>query len=236
MRILVTNDDSINAFGLRELVSLAKKYGDVVVVAPEYEQSGKSHAINIRRGLRLKSVDIGLDVPAFSLDSTPADCVRIAHYGMKLDFDLVFSGINSGLNMGEDIFYSGTCAAVSEAAFINKSALAFSTYPHSQGDLRPWFDRIMEYFQAEDLLKPGRIYNINVPHNPLGIKTTFQGKTHYDTQFNLRDGLYYQEGEHHFEREQNPGTDVWAVFNNHISITPLNSDRTDSEMMRKLRK
>ncbi|NLD25983.1 MAG: 5'/3'-nucleotidase SurE, partial [Acholeplasmataceae bacterium] len=235
MRILITNDDSINAFGLKELVDLAKKYGDVVVVAPEYEQSGKSHGINIHRGIQLKAVDIGLGVPAYSVDSTPADCVRIAYYGMKLDFDLVFSGINSGLNMGEDIFYSGTCAAVSEAAFINKAALAFSTYPNRQGDLRPWFDRVMDYMLAEDLLKAGRIYNINVPNNPQGLKITFQGKTYYDIEFVLREGLYYQEGEHHYERDQdNHGSDVWAVFNNYISITPLKADRTDHDLMRKL--
>src|SRR5690606_763523 len=125
MKILITNDDSIRARGLWELARLSKKYGDVKVLAPAFEQSGKSHAINIHAGIRMEKY-AHEDIEAYSFDSTPADCVRVACFGLAWDFDIVFSGINCGLNLGEDIFYSGTCAAATEAALLGKKAVAFS--------------------------------------------------------------------------------------------------------------
>ena len=107
MRILVTNDDGVNAQGIKILANVAKKFGEVVCVAPIYEQSGKSHCIDIKEPFVVKKYnDILPEVKTYVVDSTPADCVRIAYYYLKEDFDIVFSGINNGYNLGEDILYS----------------------------------------------------------------------------------------------------------------------------------
>ncbi|MFY9421767.1 MAG: 5'/3'-nucleotidase SurE [Bacilli bacterium] len=234
MKILVTNDDSIRSKGLWELVRLSKKYGEVKVLAPAREQSGKSHGINIRSGLKLEKFDLG-DVEAYSLDSTPADCVRAARFGFGWDFDIVFSGINRGLNLGEDILYSGTCAAATEAALLGKKGLAFSTVWHTFDTIVSEFDAIMEFILSEGLLEKGDLYNVNVPEETKGIKLTFQGNNHYDTRFDLSPkGFFFQKGKHHREREENVGSDVWAIHNGYISVTPLNFDRTDYGLLRKL--
>jgi len=234
MKILITNDDSIQARGLWELVRLAKKYGEVKVLAPRYEQSGKSHSLNLSGGLKLERYEAG-EVEAFSLDSTPADCVRAALFGLRWDFDIVFSGINRGLNLGEDIFYSGTCAAATEAALLGKKGIAFSSSWHSFDGIISEFDRIMDFILAEGLLEKGNLYNVNAPERIEGIKLTFQGNNHYETHFILNQDFFYQKGVAHREREKAVGSDVWAVYNNFVSITPMNYDRTDREILRKLK-
>ena len=98
MRILITNDDGINAEGIRVLCAWARTKGDVTVVAPKVEQSGKSHAIDFTRPIEIKEVALADDITVWSMDSTPADCVRFAVLGMKWQFDLVISGINRVLS------------------------------------------------------------------------------------------------------------------------------------------
>lgn len=234
MKILITNDDSINSPGLWELVGLSKKYGKIKVIAPVREQSGKSHGINIHERLRLEKVEKeGLE--CYSLNSMPADCVRAAYFGFGWDFDIVFSGVNRGLNIGEDIFYSGTCAAATEAALLGKIGIAFSTVSETFDTFVSKFDKIMDFILSKNLLREGSLYNVNVPREVKGIKFTFQGKNHYDTRFILEDGHFIQRGTHHYEKEkENINSDVWAIYNNYISVTPLNFDRTDYELFEKL--
>ena len=238
MKILVTNDDSIFSPGLLALVKLAQKHGEVFVVAPLKQQSGKSHAINIIDGLELQKIDLGLDIDAYSFNSTPADCVRAAHFGLKRDFDIVFSGINDGLNTGEDIAYSGTVAATTEAVLLGKKALAFSAFPSKYNDVVLAYDEIMEYISENKLLEINSFYNINVPSNDYqGIKITKQGNTHFNTIFELEDGLFFQRGHHQYHLDKdNQYSDVWATVNNYISITPLTVDRTNFEIYRKFLK
>jgi 5'-nucleotidase len=165
----------------------------------------------------------------------PADCVRVASYGLDWEFDIVLSGINNGLNLGEDIFYSGTCAAATEAAMMGKKALAFSAPPGAFKVVSTVFNEIMEFLISSKLFENGNLFNINVPAK--GIKLTFQGKNHYDTRFVPEDELYYQRGRHHFEKEEaNINSDVWAIYNNYISVTPMNYDRTDYQIYQKFSK
>ena len=103
MKILITNDDGIKAEGIKLLVELSKKYGEILVVAPSQEQSAKSHCIEIKKGINVTKVEEFEGITCYSLDSTPADCVRFATYGLKYDYDIVFSGINRGYNLGDDI-------------------------------------------------------------------------------------------------------------------------------------
>ena len=106
MKILLTNDDGIGAKGISVLANWAKRLGEVTVIAPKSEQSGKSHGINIHSEMEIKAVDFPGAARAFAVDSTPADCVRFALLGLGEKFDLVLSGINCGLNIGTDIVYS----------------------------------------------------------------------------------------------------------------------------------
>ena len=178
MRILITNDDGIYSEGIKILVEKAKKYGEVIVIAPEVEQSAKSHAINIRTAIPVKKVNIFEGVEAYSVDSSPADCVRFALYGLKDNFDIVFSGINRGYNLGEDILYSGTVGAAMEAVLGGKKAIAFSTNPKTFKGSK-YFDEVMDYVLKNKLLEKHDLYNINFPKESKGIKHTVQGMTHF---------------------------------------------------------
>ena len=129
MRILITNDDGLHASQLVPLVKGAQKLGEVVTVVPKYEQSGKSHGIEIHKAFEVTTVELAPGITAIAVDSTPADCVRYAILGMHEQFDLVISGINRGLNIGRDIMYSGTVGAVLEASNLGVQAIAFSTEP-----------------------------------------------------------------------------------------------------------
>ena len=163
MKILIVNDDGINAEGIKHLVNWAKTKGEVSVFAPKVQQSGKSHSIEIHGGYEVKKVDIFDGVEAYSVDSTPADCVRIATLGMKKKFDLVLSGINCGYNLGEDIHYSGTVGACYEAAKCGIKAIAISTSFTTFDNAVKNLDRVFEEIQKpEKDLSPLSVNS----HNP----------------------------------------------------------------------
>ncbi|MCK9536001.1 MAG: 5'/3'-nucleotidase SurE [Bacilli bacterium] len=233
MRILVTNDDSVRAEGLKVLANLAAIYGEVLVVAPFEEQSAQSHSINIKNGFRLEQFEIGLKIDTYFCDSTPADCVRAAHYALRKPFDIVLSGINNGFNLGEDITYSGTVAAAVEAAFLGKKTIAFSAAVGKTHMTKELFVRIIDYFKLHHLFDYCDIYNINIPDNPRGIKITRQGKTHFYTEFVNHKNLWYQKGYHRYYLEKEIPTDVWAINNGFISVTPLTVDRTNYTVFKK---
>ena len=227
MKILITNDDGIKAEGIKLLVELSKKYGEILVVAPSQEQSAKSHCIEIKKGINVTKVEEFEGITCYSLDSTPADCARFATYGLKYDYDIVFSGINRGYNLGDDILYSGTVGAAMEAALCNKKALAFSTKYNDFSGAVKYFDMAMEYIINNKLLEKHNLYNINIPPKVEGVRMTRQGDTHFNTKFELEKNEYYQRGEPHFELElDKKDSDICAILENEISITPLTKDRT----------
>lgn len=236
MKILITNDDGINAEGLSVLVDCVRNYGEIIVVAPMVEQSGKSHSINVYSGIKgKKHPNLFGDIEAYSLDSTPADCVRFAHHYLKYDFDVVLSGVNNGYNMGEDIMYSGTVAGAAEAHFLGKKGLAFSTTKNDFSGVAANFDKIMTFIIDNKLLEVNDVYNINIPPVAKGIRLTKQGSTHYDVRFDIENDLYFQRGGPHFEREKfNLASDVNAIINQRVSITPLTNDRTNYHVFKKL--
>ena len=236
MKILVTNDDSVNAEGLKTLTGLAADFGEVFVVAPWDEQSAKSHAINITTGFQLEKVKSQMKCEVYYCRSTPADCVRSAHFALNKDFDIVFSGINSGFNLGEDIFYSGTVSAAIEATFHNKKAIAFSAPRGKTYIKKATFKKIMDFFTKNNLFDLCDIYNVNIPENPQKLMITRQGKTHFNADFTYRNNLWHQEGYHQYHCEKDITTDVWAVCNGCISVTPLTVDRTDYAAYKKLLK
>ena len=164
MKILITNDDSISSEVLLPLAKWAKQFGEVTVVVPKYEQSGKSHCIEIRKAFEVKQVPFDdPDIKAYTVDSSPADCVRFALEGMQTTFDFVISGINRGLNLGVDVLYSGTLGAVFEAATFGLPAVALSTKSGGFNEAMEALDEIKDFFVHHDLMNKNSLYNINIP-------------------------------------------------------------------------
>lgn len=238
MRILITNDDGINAKGLLPFAQWAQRYGDVTVFAPKVEQSGKSHGIEIHKAFEVKKVDFAPGITAYSVDSTPADCVRIAILGMKMEFDLVLSGINRGLNIGQDIIYSGTAGAIFEANALGVPALAFSTTPDYYGKAIRHLDEIYDYICRHHLLDKCDLYNINIPDDPVGYRITRQGGMYYSDNFGrLENDLFLPQGIDVFKSSNNMDLDTDAVLVGHyISISPLTLDRTNKAVYESLQK
>ena len=236
MRILITNDDGIAAPALPHLVKWAQGLGDVTVVAPKIEQSGKSQAIDFFREVEIKRTPRLGDVEAWAMDSTPADCVRFGITGLKKDYDLVISGINKGFNLGHDIAYSGTVGAIMEAARLGVPAIAFSMdYEANAEDVIPYLDGVLDFMNEKGLWDCGSLYNVNVPNNVEGICITRQGGMFYSDAFEKREGDYYiQVGDPIRNPELNLTLDTDAIWANHISISPLTHDRTDNEVFEKL--
>ena len=235
MKILITNDDGIQAPGLPALVQWAKKYGEVTVIAPKVEQSAKSHAIEIRKPFRLEQVELVEGVTAYSLDSTPADCVRYGILGRGEQFDLVISGVNRGLNVGVDIIYSGTVAAVFEANNLGVKAIAFSTAPEYYEEAAKHLDDIYGYILDKKLLDVCDMYNVNIPVNPGKMVITRQGGNYYSDNFTLAYGMVTPKGVDVFKPCTDDAVDTDCVLRcGNISIMPLHNDRTNMAVYRKL--
>lgn len=228
MRILIVNDDGIGAAQLPALVRWAQALGEVTVVAPKFEQSGKSHGIEIHKPFALEQVDLVPGAECYALDSTPADCVRYAILGMKRQFDLVISGINRGLNVGADIMYSGTVGAVCEAANLGVKAIAFSTSPAYYDRAYIQLDRIYHYITEHKLLELCDIYNVNIPADPCRICITRQGGPYYSDEFTLENGMVTPHGIDVFTPCADDTVDTDCVLRcGNISIMPLALPRTN---------
>ncbi|MBO5945026.1 MAG: 5'/3'-nucleotidase SurE [Clostridia bacterium] len=235
MRILITNDDGIASPILPILARRAEELGEVTVIAPKVEQSGKSHAIDFTRPIEIKRVDIGEGIRAYSMDSTPADCVRFAVCGLKEHFDLVISGVNRGFNLGKDIVYSGTIGAIFEAARLGIKGVALSTDPRTFAAAEEKLDTVLEFFIKHRLLDRNTIYNVNIPLDDEGVLVTRQGGIYFTDDFVHRDGdIYVQVGEMAKNDSTDLRLDTVAVINNYISITPLISEKTNVPLFEEL--
>ena len=235
MNILITNDDGIQAAQLVPLVKWATQYGNVTVVAPKVEQSGKSHGIEIHKPFSIEQVQLVEGVECYAVDSTPADCVRVAILGMKKQFDLVISGVNRGLNIGADIMYSGTVSAVCEAVNLGVKALAFSTPPQYYDFAISHLDQIYAYVQDNHLLDLNDFYNINIPENPKKIVITHQGGPYYSDAFTLENGMVTPHGIDVFAACEDDTVDTDCVLRCcNISIMPLNNQRTNMAVYQQL--
>lgn len=236
-KVLVTNDDSVHSKGIKALVECLTDYEvDILVVAPSSEKSAVSHSITIRHGLKLQQLeDIVPGVKTYSLDGTPADCVKVAKVALKYDFDLVFSGANDGLNMADDVMYSGTVAGAAEGVMLGAVGVALSVARNNVEALKQNFTTIMDFMQKNHMLHANQFYNINIPSNPTGIKITHQTKNATQTIFKLVDGLHYMVGEPDSKTKlQDLEGDVMSYLNGYISITPLTNDRTDYKKIKEL--
>ena len=236
MRILITNDDGVFAEGIRLLAEWARTKGEVTVVAPKVEQSGKSHAIDFTRPIEIKKVDLMEGVTAYSMDSTPADCVRYAVLGMKGEYDLLLSGINRGFNLGKDIVYSGTAGAIFEGGRLGIPGIAFSTEPNTLDGARAHLDRAYNFIMENHLLEESLLYNVNLPNSHGKIRITKQGGIYFRDEYRyLGDDMWEQTG---YIVDQNEGDDMLdtdSVRDGFVSITPLISGRTNLPAFEKIK-
>ena len=235
MRILITNDDGLHASQLLPLIKWWQRHGEVTVFVPKVEQSGKSHSFQIKEPFEVKQVELEPGLTVWSVDSTPADCVRIAVLGMEMQFDLVVSGVNRGFNMGADVMYSGTVAAASEAVNLGMNALALSTNPENYDHSTDALDAVWAYIQENDLFRYNRLYNVNMPASPKGVRITRQGGPYYSDDFPyIGDDLYRPVGKPVWQDSGDDTLDTDATLHGYITITPMTINRTDWEVYRRL--
>ncbi|MBP3569235.1 MAG: 5'/3'-nucleotidase SurE [Lachnospiraceae bacterium] len=238
MRILITNDDSISSEVLLPLAKWTKQFGEVTVVVPKYEQSGKSHCIEIHKAFEVMEVPFDdPDIKAYTVDSSPADCVRYAIEGMHMEFDFVISGINRGVNLGIDMLYSGTVGAVFEAACFDIPAVALSTEPGGFDEAMAALDNIKDFFIKHDLMKKNSIYNVNIPIGSKGIRITRMGGRYYADDFLPQENhMFLPTGKSVWTDNGDYNIDTNAVLTGYTSILPLTLDRTNRKVFEELMK
>ncbi|HYF69841.1 MAG TPA: 5'/3'-nucleotidase SurE [Ohtaekwangia sp.] len=241
MRILVTNDDGIYSPGIAALAKVASRFGEVRIVAPDVEQSSMGHAITASRPLFYKKSPISFEgIPAYRVNGTPADCVALgSHLWDKTD--IVLSGINMGLNLGNSMWHSGTLAGAKQAVLLGMRGIALST---PAGKTEPDFASLEKYVeQALSLLFDSpelTLINVNFPVNPIGLRWTRQSVRLYDGK--VVPGTDPMGRKHYWFtviplEPAEEGTDRWAVEQNYVSITPLRLDLTnEAELHKALKK
>lgn len=237
MNILLTNDDGIQAAGIRALKTALEAAGHrISIIAPDRERSAASHSLTIRNDINVKRIG----EREFAVSGTPVDCVVIAVQKLiDEDIDLVVSGINAGQNMGEDIHYSGTVAAAKEAAFFGYKAIAISinSYQNQKFDVAAKCMAEMIEMGLDQLLKPSSVLNINIPNIDYdeikGIRLTRTGHRKYYNFIKVteehEDGFTYVIGGDKPVWDNQKGTDAEALAEGYISITPLGFEMTKGD-------
>jgi len=251
-RILVTNDDGIEAQGILRLVeALLKLEGmEIYVVAPSEERSGVGHGVTYRTPLAPTPHSFyGLPVKAWAVNGNPADCVKAAYYllfddGVKPD--IVFSGINVGTNLGRDIYYSGTCSAAREAVILGVPGVALSYDNWAEQDnygqvgeivmplLRTFLKQCSEKSLPHDVF-----WNVNIPHRQpadvRGIAAAPLSLHHYEDKYHMEEEGYWLQREYPEGIPQDIDDDYHQLKRGYITVTPVHIDSTDRTLLERLR-
>ena len=226
MKILLTNDDGVDAPGLAALRDAAATLGSASIVAPTQAVSGCAQSATTNRPLCIEN----RSDRTYAVDGTPTDCVRLALHNLKTRFDWVFSGINCGGNLGVDVYYSGTVAAVREAALYGVPGIAISQYHNrpltAQDWLRAaeWASLVLKKLVAQPR-KPRTFWNVNLPHldhdapDPV-ITFCPLDPSPLPLHFDINDQEYSYSGNYH-QRSRQEGCDIRTCFDGHISVTQL---------------
>lgn len=246
--ILVTNDDGINAPGLKALVEVARQLGNVIVCAPDSPQSGQGHAITLKDPLRLKKVELFDDVEAWECSGTPVDCVKLAKHILlhQREADLCVSGINHGSNASINIIYSGTMSAAMEASLEGINSVGFSLLDYSwEADFeqaKPFIKEIMEYLLEYDM-KNCKLLNVNIPKLPReeiqGIRICRQAEARWVERYvesvDPRGEKYYWLTGEFLNEDHDEDTDIWALTHGYLSVVPSGHDLTRYEAIEGLK-
>ncbi|HYM91575.1 MAG TPA: 5'/3'-nucleotidase SurE [bacterium] len=246
MRVLLTNDDGLGAPGLLALARTMRKAADTFAVAPEHERSAASHAITLHKPLRAVRTKLGdTGIPAWATNGTPADCVVLGVLDLlRTPPDVVVAGINSGPNLGMDLFYSGTVSGAVEATLFGISAIAVSVASFTDIHWQPaaTFATHLAKEVNRNGLPRDTFLNVNVPNLPAaqirGVEITRQSTRRYVSRLEKRADprgrdYYWLTGSP--TGGEDPGTDVRAVAEGRISVTPLRLDMTHDELTPMLR-
>lgn len=245
MRILITNDDGILAPGIEALYRAVADMGEVEVVAPETTQSAMGHAITVKTPLAVRRVHVNNVFWGHAVDGRPADCVKLAmHELLKWRPDFVLSGVNAGANTAINVLYSGTVAGAVEGAFFGVPAMAFSLELSNELNFDGAARVSRKVFDAFVASRPGRgvVWNVNIPAlddgPPRGVRACPQATVQMnDAYIKQKDAtgreLYWLDGkmpEHH----DSPNTDLEAMYDGFVAVTPLRFDMTDYEQLKKI--
>lgn len=233
-RILVTNDDGVYSEGLTLLVAALRKIGgaEVTAVAPDREQSATSHSLTLHRPLRMQKLEEGM----YAVDGTPTDCVNLAVLWLMKEEppDLVVSGINFGLNVGDDVTYSGTVSATFEGTLLGIPSIAFSqevAERFSFAAAAQFARRFVEQLLAEPSLPPDLLLNVNMPAGEIrGVEFTRLGRRRYQQVIVEKEDprgrrYFWIAGTPAWREEE--GTDHSVISAGKVSVTPLHLDLTD---------
>jgi 5'-nucleotidase len=247
--ILVTNDDGITSPGIGTLIRIAKKFGDVIVIAPDKPQSGMGHAITINSTIRINKMNYHDVMIEYSCTGTPVDCIKIAVNKLITKKPaLVLSGINHGSNMSINVIYSGTMSAAVEGAIEGIPSIGFSLSDH---DINADFSHSEKYVEfiiekvLKDKLPDGVCLNVNIPTLTFdeikGIRVCRQARANWveelDERFDPSGKPYYWlTGVFKNFEPGNEETDVWALDNGYISVVPVQFDLTNYDYLKKLKK
>ncbi len=238
--ILVTNDDGINAPGIRALIEVMTTIGDVCVVAPDSPQSGMGHAITVNDAIYCTRIKISESAPhtEYSCSGTPVDCVKLAvNEVLKRKPDLCVSGINHGSNSSINVIYSGTMSAAVEAGTLGIPAIGFSLLDHSlEADFDPArkFVKTIALQTLKNGLPKGVVLNVNIPRLKAteikGIKICRQANAHWKEIFDKRTNpmgrdYYWLTGEF-VNMDKGKDTDEWALEKGYVSVVPVQFDLT----------
>lgn len=248
MRILLTNDDGIYAGGLNCLAGFLGKIAELYVVAPDRERSGTGHSITVFEPIKVVKASIPGTREAWIVAGTPVDCVKLALNRLVKDrIDLVVSGINHGPNLGTDVLYSGTVSAAAEGVLLGIPSLAVSLNSWNQ-DVDFSYAARFTAAVVQTLEKHGwekeTLINVNIPALPpreiKGIRITRLGVRNYHNMFDERQdprgNTYYWMGGGVVDQEQDPESDVVAVEQGYVSVTPIHLDLTDYRLMEEYRR
>ncbi len=246
--ILVTNDDGVDAKGLRILAEVARKFGRVVVVAPASAQSGKSHAITFSSPLRLRQVYKEKDFEIYKASNTPVDAVKLAQCVLLKDqkIDLLVAGINHGSNSSSSVFYSGTMAAVIEGCLNHVPSIGFSLIDYtSETTFQAAKEVAYKIIKTalENKLPYEICLNVNIPNVSLedikGYRITRQALNHWQEDLEERiDPIgkpYYWLSGALLELDKKKDTDEWALKNNYVSIQPIRADLTAHDYIKTMK-
>jgi 5'-nucleotidase len=238
-KILVTNDDGLNSLGLIELAKALKGLGEIWIVVPDRDRSNASHGLTLNTPLRLDRLELDGEDRVYSTDGTPSDCVYLllSHLLGNTKVDLVVSGINLGLNLADDISYSGTVGAALEAVLLDVPAIAVSVQTFNKGALTNSAaitrELAAKILSEPDLLPPGVFLNVNVPEcaKDRKFKMTTVGRRRYTKNvkpiIDPKGSTYYWIGGEPLQHDNIPGSDCNAVFDEQlISITLIDASMT----------
>jgi 5'-nucleotidase len=247
LNILISNDDGIYSKGLYELAKRIPALGKVTVVAPDKEQSAIGHAITMHQPLRCRKIKLyDLDIDAWWVNGTPADCVKLGvETILSVKPDLIISGINDGENLGTDIIYSGTVSAAIEGSMFNIPSIALSYASRCGADFSAPAEVAVQMIQQilEHKEKNNMLLNVNIPEiesieSLKGVKATRLGVKKYRNNFEERkdprgNSYYWLAGEL-IQDEIGEDTDIYAVRNGYVSITPIHIDLSGYEEIKKI--